>query len=476
MLFNSLEFAIFLPVVFLLYWSIGSKQKKLQNYLILAASYFFYGYWDWRFLFLILFSSLIDYWAGIAIYRTQKENRKKWWLFFSVFWNLGVLFVFKYFNFFIENFLNAFNLDHNGTLITSLSILLPVGLSFYTFQTLSYTIDVYKKRIKPTNKLLEFLCFVSFFPQLVAGPVERASFLLPQFLNKRIFNSQKAKEGLRQILWGLFKKIVVADNLVIAVNEMYSNPERFQSLELFYIAVLYYFQLYCDFSGYVDIAIGTAKLFGFNLSVNFRMPHLSRSIRDFWRRWNITLSQWFRDYLYIPFVKQRPRTEINTAIGLFITFTLIGFWHGANWNFLVFGAIHSILVIIYRYIPEVDAKNFRNHFRFRFADITGTATSFFILIITLIIFRTPELSLGFKIIGDIFSFIPDNNFETVIGMKVLFILLLLGIELPNRHKDFPLQGMERFIPRIGRWLIYYSFIYLIIRYAGPQAEYIYFQF
>ncbi|WP_373060227.1 MBOAT family protein [Zunongwangia sp. H14] len=476
MLFNSLEFALFLPVVFILYWSIGSKNKTLQNCLILAASYFFYGYWDWRFLFLILFSSLIDFWAGIAIYNAKEEKKKKWWLYFSVFWNLGVLFIFKYFNFFIGSFLNAFNLDTNGAILGSLGILLPVGLSFYTFQTLSYTIDVYKNRIKPTHKLLEFLCFVSFFPQLVAGPVERASFLLPQFLNKRFFDSQNAKEGLRQILWGLFKKVVIADNLVVAVNQMYSNPEQFQSLELFYIAILYYFQLYCDFSGYVDIAIGTAKLFGFELSVNFRMPHLSRSIRDFWRRWNITLSQWFRDYLYIPFVKQRPRTEVNTAIGLFITFTLIGLWHGANWNFLVFGAIHSILVIIYRYIPAVDAKNFRNHFRFRLADLTAILTSFFILVITLIIFRTPDLALGFRIIGEIFSFTRDSDFETIIGLKVLFVFLLLAIELPNRHKDFPLQGMENYIPRAGRWLIYYSFIYLIIRYAGPQAEYIYFQF
>ncbi|MEE2772048.1 MAG: MBOAT family O-acyltransferase [Bacteroidota bacterium] len=473
MLFNSFEFAIFLPLVFILYWVIGSSHRKAQNVLLLLSSYFFYGYWDWRFLSLIIFSSLIDYYSGIKIAENNTTKAKRKWLYFSLFWNLGTLFAFKYFNFFIESFQEVFHLNETPTF---LKIILPVGLSFYTFQTLSYTIDVYKNRIKPTHQLLEFLCFVSFFPQLVAGPVERASHLLPQFLHKRQFNYQSAKEGLRQILWGLFKKMVIADNLAVAVNEMYSHHEQFQSAELLYIAVLYYFQLYCDFSGYVDIAIGSAKLFGFDLSVNFRMPHLSRSIRDFWRRWNITLSQWFRDYLFVPFVRQRARTNLNTYIGLFITFTLIGFWHGANWNYLVFGMIHAALVIIYRIIGEPRIQHYKSRIRFKIMDYWFLITNFFILTITLIIFRTPDVQLGFEIIYRIFSFIPDQDFQTVIGYKFLFILILLVIELPNRHKDFPLFRLERQMPRIGRWILYYFLIFMIFRYTGPKIEYIYFQF
>ena len=341
---------------------------------------------------------------------------------------------------------------------------------------MSYTIDIYKNRIQPTTKLIEFLCFVSFFPQLVAGPVERAKHLLPQFINERKFDYDKAKEGLRQILWGLFKKIVIADNLAVAVNQMHADYTNFQSLELFYMAILYYFQLYCDFSGYVDIAIGSAKLFGFDLSVNFRMPHLSRSIRDFWRRWNITLSQWFRDYLYVPYVRKKPNTKFTIYSGLFITFTLVGFWHGANWNYLVFGVIHSILVILYRITGEPERKNFNSKLRFKIADYSAIASSFLILILTLIIFRAPSVRDGFSIIYKIFQFVPDDNFNSIIGLNALFILPLLIIELPNRKKDFPLSKLELQLPRFARWIFYYILIYLIIRYPGPEVEYIYFQF
>ena len=476
MLFNSFEYALFLPTIFLLYWAIRGKNIRLQNILILVASYFFYGYWDWRFLSLIIFSSLIDYYAGIKIYENTEKSKKRFWLYFSVFWNLGVLFTFKYFNFFLESFETAFGISESSSGFNFLNIILPVGLSFYTFQTMSYTIDIYKNRIQPTTKLIEFLCFVSFFPQLVAGPVERAKHLLPQFINERKFDYDKAKEGLRQILWGLFKKIVIADNLAVAVNQMHADYTNFQSLELFYMAILYYFQLYCDFSGYVDIAIGSAKLFGFDLSVNFRMPHLSRSIRDFWRRWNITLSQWFRDYLYVPYVRKKPNTKFTIYSGLFITFTLVGFWHGANWNYLVFGVIHSLLVILYRITGEPERKNFNSKLRFKIADYSAIASNFVILILTLIIFRAPDVSDGFGIIYKIFQFVPDDNFNSIIGLNALFILPLLIIELPNRKKDFPLSKLELQLPRFARWIFYYILIYLIIRYPGPEVEYIYFQF
>lgn len=473
MLFNSFEFLIFLPIVFLVYWLIGTSNRVGQNVILLIASYTFYGFWDWRFLSLIIFSSLIDYVTGIKIFSSTNKIHRRIWLYFSLFWNLGILFLFKYFNFFSTNFYKLLGVENESIII---DVILPVGLSFYTFQTLSYTIDVYKERIKPTKNLLEFLCFVSFFPQLVAGPIERASALLPQFLNKRRFNYQNAKEGLRQILWGLFKKMVVADNLAIGVNQMYADYNQFQSLELLYFVILYFFQLYCDFSGYVDIALGTARLFGFELSNNFRTPYLARTMRDFWRRWHITLGQWFRDYFYIPILKKRKRSEINNFIGLFLTFTIIGFWHGANWNFLIFGIIHAFFVISYRIIGEPSRENYKFVWQFRLVDLTFLLANFFLASVAFVFFRSPNITVAINILAKMFSFVPDSDFQSIIGLKIVFLIIFLVIEILNRKKSFPLFQMEKSIPTIFRWAFYYSLIFLIIRFSGPKVEYIYFQF
>ncbi|MDT0688334.1 MBOAT family O-acyltransferase [Salegentibacter sp. F188] len=476
MLFNSFEFALFFPTVFLLYWIFGGKNIKYQNYLILFSSYFFYGLWDWRFLFLIFLSSLVDYIIGLKIYNTSSQTSRKQLLYFSLFWNLGILFSFKYFNFFTENFYTLFQLDYSSSSFSFLNIILPVGLSFYTFQTLSYSIDIYRERIKPTSEFVEFLCFVSFFPQLVAGPIERASSLLPQFLKKRNFEINMAKEGLRQILWGLFKKIVVADNLAIAVNLIYSDPNDYQSLELFYALILFYFQIYCDFSGYADIAIGSAKLLGFKLSVNFRLPHFSRSIPEFWRRWNITVSVWFRDYVFIPYLKNKSRTEKNFIIATFLTFILIGLWHGAAWTFIFFGLFHAILMIIYRYISIPTRINFTSSFTYYLTNGTFIAICFFFLIISSAFFRGESIQNSFLILKKIFLFIPDENFESLIGLKVLFIPFLLLLEILTLKKDYPFFKLEQHFSKPIRWCIYYLFIFLIIRYGGPQESFIYFQF
>jgi D-alanyl-lipoteichoic acid acyltransferase DltB (MBOAT superfamily) len=300
MLFNSLDFAIFLPVVFLLYWFVFQKKIKAQNALVALASYVFYGWWDWRFLSLIIFSSVIDYFIGLQLENIKKDRYRSLLLWTSIFVNLGLLGFFKYFNFFIDNFLDAFSFFGYQIPNTSLNIILPVGISFYTFQTLSYTIDVYRKQLKPTKDFVAFTAFVSFFPQLVAGPIERASNLLPQFYKKRKFDYSIAVDGMRQILWGLFKKIVIADNCAKYANEIFNNSGNYSGTTLLLGALFFTFQIYGDFSGYSDIAIGTSRLFGFKLMKNFAFPYFSRDIAEFWRRWHISLSSWFRDYLYIP--------------------------------------------------------------------------------------------------------------------------------------------------------------------------------
>ena len=342
MLFNSIEFAIFLPIVFILYWFVTNRNLKIQNILLVCASYLFYGWWDWRFLSLIFFSSIVDYLVGIGLSKTEKTGKRKFLLLISIFVNLGFLGVFKYFNFFAENFAQAFTLFGSSIEPNRLNIILPVGISFYTFQTLSYSIDVYKKKLQPTKDIVAFFAFVSFFPQLVAGPIERATNLLPQFYKKREFSYDKATDGMRQILWGLFKKMVIADNCARLVNDIFDNFETFSGSTLLFGIVLFAFQIYGDFSGYSDIAIGTSRLFGFNLKRNFAFPYFSRDIAEFWRRWHISLSTWFRDYVYIPLGGSRGG-KFSQVRNIFIIFIVSGFWHGANWTFIVWGALNAYI-------------------------------------------------------------------------------------------------------------------------------------
>src|SRR5680860_142330 len=341
MLFNSLDFAIFIPIVFLLYWFVFQKNLRIQNFLIVVASYFFYGWWDWRFLALIAFSTLVDYSVGRALATEHRTSRRKVLLWVSIIVNLGFLGFFKYYNFFLDNFESAFSFFGKEINANSLNIILPVGISFYTFQTLSYTIDVYRKKLEPTKDLVAFSAFVSFFPQLVAGPIERATHLLPQFYKKRTFDYAKAVDGMRQILWGLFKKIVIADNCAEYANEIFNNSGEYSGSTLLLGALFFTFQIYGDFSGYSDIAIGTSRLFGFNLMRNFSFPYFSRDIAEFWRRWHISLSTWFRDYLYIPLGGSRGGTWMKVR-NTFIIFIVSGFWHGANWTFVVWGALNAL--------------------------------------------------------------------------------------------------------------------------------------
>ncbi len=336
MLFNSIDFAIFLPIIFVLYWFVTNKNLKLQNTLIVLSSYIFYGWWDWRFLSLIIFSTIVDYLIGISLSKQENQNKRKILLWTSILVNLGFLGFFKYYNFFLDNFITAFSFFGTEINANSLNIILPVGISFYTFQTLSYTIDVYKRKLEPTYDFIAFSAFVSFFPQLVAGPIERATNLLPQFYKKRHFDYSKAVDGMRQILWGLFKKIVIADNCAHYANIIFNNSSEYSGSTLVLGAIFFTFQIYGDFSGYSDIAIGTSRLFGFNLKQNFAFPYFSRDIAEFWRRWHMSLSTWFRDYLYIPLGGSRVGTW-NKIRNVFIIFLVSGFWHGANWTFIIWG-------------------------------------------------------------------------------------------------------------------------------------------
>ena len=349
MLFNSVTFAVFLPIVFLLYWFIFQRKFKIQNILLVVASYFFYGWWDWRFLSLLILSSLTDFVIGIKISSQLKKEKRavtspKFWLIVSLVTNLGILGFFKYFNFFIESFVSLLAQFGISQSYATLNIILPVGISFYTFQTLSYTIDIYRRKIEPTKDIVSFFAFVSFFPQLVAGPIERATNLLPQFNKKRIFDYEKAVVGMRQILWGLFKKIVIADNCAVYVNMVFENPQDQTGSTLLLGAIFFAFQIYGDFSGYSDIAIGTARLFGFNLMQNFAFPYFTRDIAEFWRCWHISLTTWFRDYLYIPLGGSRV-SKTKLVRNTFIIFIVSGFWHGANWTFIVWGAFHALLFL-----------------------------------------------------------------------------------------------------------------------------------
>lgn len=477
MLFNSIDFAIFLPLVFVLYWFVTSKNLKLQNILVVVASYVFYGWWDWRFLSLILFSTIVDYTTGQLIFKEDKQVRRKIFLWISIIVNLGFLGFFKYYNFFAENFVQAFTFLGHPIKANSLNIILPVGISFYTFQTLSYTIDIYKRKLEPTKDFIAFAAFVSFFPQLVAGPIERATNLLPQFYNKRKFEYSQAVDGLRQILWGLFKKIVIADNCAEYANIIFNNSGDYSGSTLILGALFFAFQIYGDFSGYSDIAIGTARLFGFNLMQNFAFPYFSRDIAEFWRRWHISLSTWFRDYLYIPLGGSRGGLSMKIR-NTFIIFVVSGFWHGANWTFIVWGALNALY-----YIPLMLAKRNRANLEVvakgklipSFRDIINIFITFNLTLLAWVFFRANNLKHAFSYLSGIFSkslFEKPQVLPTVIiGLIGIFIF----IEWLGRDNKYALEKLFS-KNRLLRWGLYFVIALLIFFVSGKQQEFIYFQF
>jgi alginate O-acetyltransferase complex protein AlgI len=485
MLFNSLNFAIFLPIIFILYWFVTNKSLKFQNLLLLASSYFFYGFWDWRFLFLLLFSTLLDYYTGIKMSDTNNASKKRFWFWLSVSINLGFLGVFKYYNFFADSFAEA--ITHFGLKVNpwTLKVILPVGISFYTFHGLSYVIDIYKGRIKAEKNFIEYAVFVSFFPLLVAGPIERATHLLPQIKKKRVFDYSKAVDGLRQILWGLFKKIVIADQCAEYANIVFNDAESFSGSTILIGAFFFTMQIYGDFSGYSDIALGTARLFGIELLRNFAFPYFSRDIAEFWRRWHISLSTWFRDYLYFPLGGSQGGTWMKVR-NTFVIFLVSGFWHGANWTFIVWGFLNALYIM-----PSIIFKTNRNHLDIvakgkvfpTFKEVFQMSLTFSLTVFAWIFFRAIDLNHAYYNISKIAS---TSLFEIPyfpgIGTCIptlIFLFLFLSIEWIGREQQFAIESFGIKWPRVMRWSVY-SFFILSIYYFSYSSElnqqFIYFQF
>ncbi|MBU2952145.1 MBOAT family protein [Tamlana agarivorans] len=479
MYFNSLDFAVFLPVVFILYWFVTHKDLKLQNLLLVIASYVFYGWWDWRFLSLIIFSSLVDYTIGIQLSKQEKLSKRKFLLWTSILVNLGFLGFFKYYNFFAENFVEAFSFFGNKIQPNTLDIILPVGISFYTFQTLSYTIDVYKRKLEPTKDIVSFLAFVSFFPQLVAGPIERATNLLPQFYKKREFHYSQAVDGCRQILWGFFKKVVIADSCAQYANQIFNHSDDYSGSTLFMGALFFTFQIYGDFSGYSDIAIGTSRLFGFNLKQNFAFPYFSRDIAEFWRRWHMSLSTWFRDYLYIPLGGSRGGTWMKIR-NTFIIFIVSGFWHGANWTFIIWGGLNALY-----FLPLLLANRNRNHLDVvaenkmlpSLSALFNIGVTFGLTVIAWVFFRAESVSHAISYLKGLFSSslfsLPSVRPTNVLVLLVFFML----IEWVGRRQQYALEVLFVKRSRVLKWTFYMFVIALIFVFSNEtQQEFIYFQF
>jgi len=489
MLFNSLSFTLFLPVVFLLYWYGTRGNFKLQNILLLFSSYFFYACWDYRFLFLLMFSTLLDYFTGLKMDASHTKQIKKFWFWLSVIINLGFLGVFKYFNFFAESFADALSIVGIEASFWTLQVILPVGISFYTFHGLSYVIDIYNGKIKAEKNFIDYAVFVSFFPLLVAGPIERATHLLPQIQRHRTFDFSKAVDGLRQILWGLFKKIVIADSCAQYANLIFNNSDSYSGAILVLGALFFTFQIYCDFSGYSDIALGTARLFGIELLRNFSFPYFSRDIAEFWRRWHISLSTWFRDYLYIPLGGSKGGTLLKVR-NTFIIFIVSGFWHGANWTFIIWGFLNALYIM-----PSILFNTNRNNLDIvaqgkylpSLKELMQMLITFSVTVLAWIFFRAESMGHAWRFLKNMFAGLFRSSdysktvqfFKTEIGFIIPFLILFfIIIEWLGREHKYAIENWGFKFSKPIRWAFYYGLLLLIFYYAGSgtEQEFIYFQF
>jgi D-alanyl-lipoteichoic acid acyltransferase DltB (MBOAT superfamily) len=483
MLFNSLDFFIFLPVVFILYWFIFYKKVQVQNFFILIASYIFYGLWDWRFLFLILASTIVDFFVGQTLYTSDSDKERKIWLWISVIFNISLLGFFKYYNFFIESWVDFFSVFGYELKSTwTLQIILPVGISFYTFQTMSYSLDIYYKRLTPTKNFIAFATFVSFFPQLVAGPIERASNLLSQISSKRVFNYIQCIEGLRLILWGLFKKVVIADSIAPIVDDIFLNYNDYSASTLILGVSLFSFQVYGDFSGYSDIAIGTAKLFGIELMSNFKFPTFSRNVAEYWQRWHVSLSTWFRHYVYIPLGGSRVN-KLKSIRNIIIIFLVSGFWHGANWTFIVWGAIHAVLYIpvflmgrnrIYMNTVVAENRWFPS-----LTEILQILLTFLLVTFSRVFFRSESITDAFGFLEQIYANFSYETYQHPLGYRMVDYFILLGLFVLY---EFRIRRDERapfkFKSRIVRFVAYTLVILGMLLFFDDNIDrsFIYFQF
>ncbi|NOW98921.1 MBOAT family protein [Mucilaginibacter sp. SG564] len=484
MLFNSVAFAIFLPIIFILYWFLTGKNLRIQNVLLLISSFFFYSYWDYRFLLLLILSISLDFVVAKKIHNAEGPKKRLWFL-TSIIFNLAILFFFKYFNFFIESFSSAFGTIGIPINVSILNLILPLGISFYTFHELSYITDIYREKVKPVENYVDYALFVSFFPLLVAGPIERATHLLPQIQKKRYFNYSQAVNGLRQLLWGYFKKVVIADNCAEVVNSIFNNTSTSHTGSAYFIgAVFFSFQIYCDFSGYSDIALGTARLFGFELLKNFNYPYFSRDIAEFWRRWHISLTTWFRDYVYIPLGGNKGSTWIRVR-NTFLIFLISGFWHGANWTFIVWGLLNAVY-----FLPLLLLKKNRSNLEIvakgrNFPTLKETLSIIITFILTTlawIFFRAENMTAAISYISAIFSpsliTLPHlASFTFNIYALDVLILLFLLIEWAGREQNFALETLFVKSKRFIRWPFYIIIIITIAIWSkDQQQQFIYFHF
>lgn len=477
MLFNDIKYLIFFTVVFIVYWAVLRKNRKAQNIFLLISSYYFYASWDYRFAFLLAFSTLLDFVSGLLISKSKSKKMALIFLITSVSINLGLLGYFKYVNFFIDNLNELLSSINNESKFSSLNIILPVGISFYTFHGLSYVFDIYNKKIVPTKNIVDYSLFVSFFPLLVAGPIERAQHLLPQVESNRTINTEKIISGLRQILWGLFKKIVIADQASRLVDVIFGNPQEFNSLTLFTGAVLFAFQIYCDFSGYSDIALGSARMLGFELLKNFSFPYFSRDIAEFWRRWHISLSSWFRDYIYIPLGGSRV-SKILQIRNTLIIFTISGFWHGANWTFIIWGLLNALY-----FIPLLIIN--KNRKNINIVKINGLSNAiinygkilltFLLVTFSWIFFRAENVTTALDIINEIFDFNVSGGLQISIILVAPFILIMIIVEWIGREWNFGIECIGKLNIYL-RWAFYYFLIFLVITFSDKSGGFIYFQF
>lgn len=473
MSFVSVAFFIFLPVVFTVYWFLG-RNLRWQNLWLLLASYVFYGWWDWRFLILILITSVSSFVSGLWLDHAQHKRAV---VASNIVLNLGILGVFKYYDFFVENLQKLFLQVGYSLDVPTLRLILPVGISFYTFQSLSYTIDVYRGKLRATNDVVAFFAYTAFFPQLVAGPIERASHLLPQMLGSRTFRYDEATDGLRRMLWGFFKKMVVADNCAVAVNLIWENYAEADALTLIGGMLLFTFQIYGDFSGYSDIAIGTSKLFGINLMENFRLPYFSKNIGEFWRRWHISLMAWFRDYLYIPLGGSREGS-IRTVRNVFIVFLLSGLWHGANWTFVAWGGYNACLLTVQRWLRSNQKSDLSDTPTWH--SIPQIIFTFFLVAIGWVVFRSASIAEAFDYLTRLFTTLSSFSLGGLQHGKValLYCGLMLVVEWMQRDRLCPLQlkGLAVGRYRVVRWTIYYLVLILVFFGRGEDQTFIYFQF
>lgn len=487
MLFNSIQFAIFLPVVFVLYWFLTKKNLRWQNILLLVSSYYFYACWDYRFLFLLMFSTLLDYFTGLKMQDASDRKGKRFWFWLSVIVNLGFLGVFKYYNFFADSFAEMMSQFGMNIDPWTIQVILPVGISFYTFHGLSYVIDIYYDRIPAERNFVDYAVFVSFFPLLVAGPIERATHLLPQIKKERSFDYHKAVDGLRQILWGLFKKMVIADLCAEHANAIFNHSDSYGGLTLVLGALFFTLQIYGDFSGYSDIALGTARLFGIELLRNFAFPYFSRDIAEFWRRWHISLSSWFRDYLYVPLGGSKGGTWMRVR-NTFIIFLVSGFWHGANWTFIVWGALNAIY-----FLPLLLLNRNRNNMEIvaqnsvlpSIRELFQMLFTFGLTVIAWIFFRAASVT---DAMDYILSMITGLFNSSLIQQAINYMIVQVGIYLPvfilfffvmewsGRRYQYAISHFGLSWPKPVRWSFYLGLALIILLFAGKEQQFIYFQF